>query len=261
MSELFSVRSLLYWWGLLSATVFVRDWLKQFADFVRTSNTFTADKIPFNILPGLDSWIDGAAAFIRDSIKFKPNDPLFGVGTVSIPSWTIAILFGVILLIGTAMLYLRALNSTTWFDDIVVLIVMYIVLRIIGHTVAISGLPVVSSLKIFVDNPISAYIVMMILMLVMTFFGEGLRSKRAFWTAIVEAFLVSLFMYPREAAIVLGYFVDALAQFGAGLASPQNVPFAVAWGLIGMILALQRLAFSESSGSGRGGSASARMSD
>jgi hypothetical protein len=261
MSELFGVRSLLYWWGLLSATVFVRDWLKQFGDFVRTSNTFTADKIPFNILPGLNSWIDGAAAYVRDSIKFKPNDPFLGLGTMSITSWTIAILFGFILLVAAAFLYVRALNSETWFDDFVVLIVLYVVLRIIGHTVALSGLPVINSLKVFVDNPISAYIVMMLLMLVMTFFGEGFHSKRAFWRAIVEAFLVSLFMYPREAAVVLGYFIDALAQFGAGLASPQNVPFAVAWGLIGMVLALQRLAVSESRGSGRGGSPSARLSE
>ncbi|MEW5721179.1 MAG: hypothetical protein AB1817_21315, partial [Chloroflexota bacterium] len=71
MAEVFGVRSLLYWWGVLTATVFIKDWLKQLADFFRTSNTFTPEKIPFNVLPGVNSWIDGAGNYILTTVKFN----------------------------------------------------------------------------------------------------------------------------------------------------------------------------------------------
>ncbi len=253
MSEVFSGRSLLYWWGVFSATVFIRDWLRQLADFFKLSNTFTPTKIPFNVLPGLNSWIDGATEFVRNGIQFKPNAPLIVIGTFGIPSWTIAILFGLILIAIAAVLYKRALDSPAWFDDFFALFVFYIVLRMVGHIVGLSGLPVIDALKALADNPVTAYAVMMILMLFLSFFGEGLHSKRAFWRALIEACLLSLFIFPQETSIVLGYVVEALAQFGLGLSQPANLPFAVMWGLIGMLLALNRLISQETSGGGHGG--------
>ena len=83
-------------------------------------------------------------------------------------------------------------------------------------------------------------------MLLLSIFGEGFRSKRAFWRALLEALLVSLFMFPHETAGVVAYGIDALAQFGAGLGSTANLPFAIIWGLLGMFLALQRLTSQES---------------
>ncbi len=253
MAEVFGVRSLLYWWGVLTATVFVRDWLKQLADFFRTSNTFTPDKIPFNILPGVNSWIDGAGEYIRVTVKFNANTPLFTVGSTPVPSYLLAFLGGFILIgIGAALVF-RAIKSPVWFDDFIALAVMYVVLRVVGHIVALAtALPFANWFRDFVNNPFAAYIVIMVLLLLITFFGEGFSSKRAFWRAIIASSLLSLFMYPREVAIIFSYLLDALSQFGAGLSNPANVPFAVAWGVVGMALALQRLAMPEGGG-GRGG--------
>ena len=255
MSEVFGVRSLLYWWGVLTATVFVKDWLKQLAGFFKTSNTFAPDKIPFNILPGLNSWIDGAADYIRVMIKFKPNDPLLTVGTFSVPSFVLAFLVGLILIGIAAVLVVRAIKSPAWFDDFVALAVMYVVLRIVGHVIALAtSLPFANSFRDFVNNPFAAYMVIMVLLLLLTFLGEGFQSKRAFWRAIIAGSLLSLFMYPREVASIFGYLLDALALFGASLLNPQNFAFTIVWGLIGMVLALQRLATPESgSGGGKGG--------
>ncbi len=253
MAEIFNARSMLYWWGILSASVFIREALKEFAKFLKSSGTFTADKIPFNVLPGLNSWIDGVADYLRTTVKFNPNTPFLTVGTFAVQSWVIAILFGLILLIVVVFLYIRALKSSAWFDDFVVLFMIYVVLRIEGHIVSLSGLPILNSLRMFVDNPASAYFLMMALMLVLTFAGEGWHSKIAFWRAVIEAALVSLFMFPREASNVFSYIVDALAQFGVGLTQPQNVPFAVAWGVIGMLLALNRLVLEGGTLGGGGG--------
>ncbi|HEX7587350.1 MAG TPA: hypothetical protein VF478_03460, partial [Anaerolineae bacterium] len=99
MSEVFSARSLVYWWGLLSATVFVKDWLKQLADFLRTSGMFSPANIPFNVLPGLNSWIDGAAKFIRETVKFNPTQAVATIGSFVILGWMLALFFAVLLLL------------------------------------------------------------------------------------------------------------------------------------------------------------------
>ncbi|MDE3089980.1 MAG: hypothetical protein KGJ80_11420 [Chloroflexota bacterium] len=245
MAEVFSFRSLIYWWGILSATVFVKGWLEQLASFLKTSGTFTPDKIPFSLVPGLNSWIDGAAKYIRDSITFDPNQIVAGAGTFAIKGWMLALFFGVLLLILAVVLSARALQSPAWFDDFVVLLVIYVILRMVGHIVAIASLPFLDWFRALVDNPATAFGVLLVLLLFLSFLGEGVRSKRAFWRALIEAGVVSLFMFPLQTSIALGYGVDALAAFGAGLSRPENLPFAMVWGLIGMFLAFQRLATQE----------------
>ena len=245
MSEVFGARSLVYWWGLLSATVFVKDWLKQLADFFRNSGIFSPSNIPFNVLPGLNSWIDGAAKFIRETVKFNPTQAVATIGSFVILGWMLALFFAVLLLLIAVLLYIRALNSPSWFDDFFAIFVIYVILRIISHIVALTSLPILDSFRNFLDNPATAFLLLLALMLFLSFFGEGFRSKRAFWRALLEALLMSLFMFPRETATVVAYGIDALAQFGAGLSSAANLPFAIIWGLLGMFLALQRLTSAE----------------
>jgi hypothetical protein len=245
MAEVFSARSLVYWWGVLSATVFIKDWLKQLADFLRTSGMFSPANIPFNVLPGLNSWIDGAAKFIRDTVKFNPTQAVITVGSFAVLGWMLALFFAFLLLLIAILLYIRALNSPSWFDDFFAIFVIYVILRIISHIAALTSLPILDSFRNFLDNPATAFLLLLILMIFLSLFGEGFRSKRAFWRALLEALLISLFMFPRETATVVAYGIDALAQFGAGLSLAANLPFAIIWGLLGMFLALQRLTSQE----------------
>ncbi len=258
MADIFGVRSLLYWWGILTTTVFLRDYLKQLAEFFKPPPTvpaaripFSPDKIPFNIVPGLNSWIDQAADYIYATVKFDPKSPLLTIGSIVIPSYVLGLVFALILIILAALLVRRALKSPVWFDDFVAIFAMYVILRIIGHIISrVEILPFAGPFRALIDLPIVAYVIIMLLLLLLTFFGEGFQSKRAFWRAIIAGTLLSLFMFPREMSIILGYIIEALYQFGAGLANPANIPFAVAWGLIGMVLALQRLMTSDKSGGG-----------
>jgi hypothetical protein len=241
MSEVFSARSLIYWWGVLSATVFIKDWLKQLADFLRNSGMFSPANIPFNFLPGLNSWIDGAAKYIRDTVKFDPTQAVVTIGSFVVLGWMLALFLGFLLLVIAIVLYGRALVSPSWFDDFLAIFVIYFILRIISHIVALTSLPILDSFRNFLDNPGTSFIFLLALLIFLSFFGEGFRSKRAFWRALIEAALVSLFIFPHETATILAYGVDALAQFGAGLSLAANLPFAIIWGLLGMFLALQRL--------------------
>lgn len=256
MSEIFGARSLLYWWGVLTATLFIKDWLKQLANFFKTSTTFAPDKIPFNILPGLNKWIDGAGDYIRTTVKFDANAELLKIGTTSIPSFVLAFLGGLLLIVFGVILLRRAIKSSAWFDDFIALAVMYIVLRIVGHIISLAtSLPFANWFRVLVDSPFAAYVVLMLLLLFITFFGEGFQSKRAFWRAIIASSLLSLFMYPRQVSIGFGYVLEALALFGAGLGEPANIPFAAAWGVLGMYLAWHKLTVQEGGGKGASGGA------
>jgi hypothetical protein len=252
MAEVFGLRSLVYWWGVFTATVFIKDWLLQLAAFLLDPKSFSKDKFPFNMLPGLNSWIDGAANYIRDHIQFEPAQVIAGSGALTIYGWMLATAVGLIL-IGIALaLYIRALNTSTWLDDFLALGVVYVVLRIEGHIVSLAALPIQNWFRNLVDQPGTAFLIMMTLLLFLVFFGEGFRSKRAFWRGLLEGGLVALFMFPSETAVVLGYVVRALAQFGASLNLPANAPFAIVWGLVGMALAFQRLTTQEAAGSAGG---------
>lgn len=252
MAEVFGVRSLIYWWGVLTATVFVKDWLQQLAAFLLDPKSFSAEKFPFNMLPGLNSWIDGAAIYIRDRIQFDPAQVIAGSGALTIYNWMLAVAVGLILVGLAIALYIRALNTSTWLDDFLALIVVYIILRIEGHIVALAALPIQNWFRDFVDNPGTAFLVMLVLVMFLVFFGEGFHSKRAFWRALIEASLVALFMFPRETAVAFGYIVRALAQFGTSLSLPENAPFAIMWGLLGMGLAFHRLTTQEATAGGAG---------
>jgi hypothetical protein len=252
MSEVLGLRSLIYWWGALTATIFVNDWLKKIAAFFQDPKSFSSDKFPFNVLPGLNSWIDGAALYLRDAVKLDPKQVIAGSGSLAFYGWMFAVAVGMIFLGIAIALYLRALTTSAWVDDFVALAVIYVVLRIEGHVAAVAELPIQGWFRDLVDNPGSAFIILMLILATLVFFGEGFRNKRAFWRGLVQGCLFALFMFPRETAAAIGYVIQALAQFGASLTVPENAPFAIFWGLLGMFLALQRLTTQEAAPSQTG---------
>lgn len=248
MAEIFGARSLIYWWGMLTATVFVRDWLFQLAIFFKTSEMFSPTRIPFNLLPNIDHSIKGVADYIRGTIQFKPDAELVRIGTTVVPNYVLAVVFGLVCVIFAALLVRRALRSHLWFDDFMALFVMYAVLRIVGHITSLTqAIPLANWFRVFADSTEASYIVLMILLLFLTFFGEGFQSKRAFWRSLIALFVLSLFMYPQQVSAYFGEVLNALALFGASLLDKNNFAFAIAWGVIGMLLAWYRLAMPEES--------------
>lgn len=241
MAEVFGVRSLIYWWGMLTATAFIKDWMTSLAKLLEDPATFAPDKVPFNILPGLNQWIHDVAEYVRESIKFDAAEPIATIGTVSIPGWVLALILGLVLLGTGVRVYRHALKSSLFFDDFVALVILYIIVRFEGHILALTVLPLQGWFKALGDNQAISFFIMMILMLSWIFIGEGVRSRHAFWRALIEAVLVALFIYPRETANILGHMVEGLATFGASLTNQANLPFTIAWGVIGMVLAIQRL--------------------
>jgi hypothetical protein len=125
------------------------------------------------------------------------------------------------------------------FDDFFALFVFYFLIKAEGHIFSLARIPVLENVKAIADNPTIAYLVLMVLMFVLVFFGEGLRSRRAFWRGLFEATFVSIFLFPVQTAWVLAWLFNALADLGGELG--KRAEFGVLWGLLGAVLTLTRL--------------------
>lgn len=253
MINVIHFRSWIFWWGALTASLFVQDWLKGISDFMRSSEIFDRTKLPFSIVPGINTWIDDVAERIPASVQFNPTQEILVAGPVRLQGWVLAMLVAVIIFLLTIRYYRHALRTSAWFDDIFAILMIYLVFRIEGHIIALSRLPILEGVRAFLNNPTTAFLTLLALTLFLVFFGEGLHSKRAFWRAVAEISLVALLLFPDETAGAAGWVVERFATFGAYLKEPANVSFAVIWGIIGMLLAWQRLLNPEPGEIGGGG--------
>ena len=253
MIDVIHFRSWVFWWGALTASLFISDWLKQIADFFRGSEIFQKDKLPFSIVPGINGWIDGLANQIPASIQFNPNQEIAKIGTFVFTGWMLALFFGALIFIFSLQSYRRALRSSAWFDDFFAIFLIYVVFRVETHIIAFSKQPILEGVRAFLNNPTTAFLTMLVLTLFLVFFGEGFRSKHAFWRAVVEISLVALVMFPNETADAFGWVFERFAIFGAYLKDHANVSFAAIWGIIGIVLAWRRLILPEPGEGGGGG--------
>lgn len=256
MIDVIHFRSWIFWWGVLTASMFVKEWLTQIASFFRNTEIFDVTRVPFNLIPGLNTWINDVARRIPQSIQFQPNQVILVAGPVKLEGWMLAIFFGVLILLLAVRYYRHALRSSAWFDDFFAIFLVYIVLRVEENILALSSVPILAGARDFLRNPTSAFLTILALTLFLVFFGEGFHSKHAFWRAVAEILVVALVLYPKEAAGAIAFVFEGFAWFGNYLYDDRNLTFAALWGLIGMVLALQRIFIpqpGEGSGGGGGG--------
>ena len=253
MIDVVHFRSWVFWWGALTASMFINEWLTRLAQFFRAPDIFDKTKLPFNLIPGLNQWINDVAQRIQQSIEFKPNQVIVAVGSFKLESYMLAILFGVLILLLVFRYYRHALRSSAWFDDFFAIFLVYVVLRIEENILSVSSVAMLSGVRDFLRNPTSAFLTLLVLTLFLVFFGEGFRSKHAFWRATAEITLVALVLYPNESASAIAWVLEGFASFGKYLLDKNNVNFAALWGVFGMGLALQRILIPQPGEAGAGG--------
>ncbi|MGE5139105.1 MAG: hypothetical protein ACM3JD_06585 [Rudaea sp.] len=240
MSNVLAPRSWVFWWAALTATVFLRDALTWLSSIFRNKSVFAPTIPPFSLVAGVNGIIDGVAEWIRTGVQFKPNDLLLAFGPLGIRNWMIALFIGLVILIIAALVYRRALGTSALLDDIAALIVLYFVIRIEAHLLAIAQLPALSqTAKSLVGNQILSFIVLLALLAGLTITGEGLKDARSFWRGVIELFLVAILLFPVEAAGAVAAFFDLIRTFGNLVMS--NMLFAAIWAAFGIALALRRL--------------------
>ncbi|MGB8646441.1 MAG: hypothetical protein WCF84_14475 [Anaerolineae bacterium] len=240
MSKVFGPKSWVFWWALLTATVFLPDALRWQASLFRNKSLFAPTIPPFNLVGILNSTIDGAAEWIRTGIKFKPNDILIAAGPVSVPNWSLAVLAGIVLLAVAAVFYVRALKTSSLLDDILALVLLYFVIRMEAHLFSIASLPLLSpGAKALVGNQLVSFLLLLFLLAGLTLTGGGIKDPRSFWRGLIEFLLVAILLFPLEATAFLALQMDLLVQFGTLMRT--NLLFAALWALTGIFLAVWRL--------------------
>lgn len=239
MRDVFGSRNWVFWWAALTSTVFLKDWLPTIATFFRDSGFFSPTTFPFSLVSGLNAWLDNVAQGIENSVNFNPNADIITT-PFSVPNWALAMAVGLLVLLGTVALYMRALRSSSVGDDILTLLGLYFILRIEAYIVGLTNVgPLAGASDILVQNPLAGFYIIMFFLFVLVFLGGGLRSRRAFWRGLLEAVLIALFVVPTQTAGLLTLFFMGLFAFANLLGS--NLVFGIIWGVMGALLALTRL--------------------
>ncbi len=240
MAKVLGPRSWIFWWAVLTATVFLKGAVSWLMGVFRDTTVFRTNVPPFNLLPSLNSLIDAAATWMQNSIKFKPNDILIAVGSFSVPNWIFAVLAAVVFLGVAAVVYSKALATSSILDDIGALILLYFVIRVEAHLFALTSLPILSpGAKSLIGNDVVVFIILLLFLLGLTITGEGLQVARSFWRGLIEFLVVALLLFPKEVASATVNGLNALIQFASLLQS--NLTIAGAWALVGLALAGTRL--------------------
>lgn len=239
MRDVFGSKNWIYWWAALTATVFLRDQLPTVASFFRDSGFFSPTTFPFSLVSGLNAWIDGVAQSIEDTIQFNPNAPLI-TAPITVPSWILAVVVGLLVLGGAVALYMRALKSHALGDDILTLLALYFILRVEAYILGLTNVgPLEGAGDFLIGNPLLSFYIMMFFLFVMIFLGGGMNSRRAFWRGLLEVLVVALFVVPTQTAGLLSWLFQGLYTFANLLNT--NLVFGVAWGVTGAVMALTRL--------------------
>ncbi len=137
-------------------------------------------------------------------------------------------------------MYVRALKSHSLGDDILTLLILYFVLRVEAYIVSFTNIgPLQGAGNTMIQNPMVGFWILMLFLFVLVFMGGGLNSRQAFWRGLLEAVLLALFVVPQQTSQLLSAFFAGLFAFSNLLTS--NMVFAVAWGILGAVMALTRL--------------------
>lgn len=240
MRDVFGSRNWIFWWAALTSTVFLSSWLPIISNFFADSGFFNPENFPFSLINGLNEWVDALAESIREGIQFDPAAPAIATPFFTIPMWVVAVLFGLMVLAGAVALYVRALRSQAIGDDILTLLVLYFVLRIEAYIVSFANIgPLTGAGTTVIENPLVGFWILMFFLFVLVFMGGGLNSRQAFWRGLFEAVLLALFVVPTQTAQLLAATFAGLFAFSNLLTT--NTVFAVAWGVLGAVMALTRL--------------------
>jgi hypothetical protein len=240
VNQIIGPQKWIIWWAVLTAAAFLKDGVRTFAAFLRDQTFFSPKALPFSFASGLNDSLAGLADYLTKQVKFDPAAPLAQIGATSVPNYVMAFFIGALLLGGAIWLYLRALASQRLADDLIALLVLYFVLRIEEHIIAISKVSNLSDYgKMLVQAPAFTFLFLTVVLFGALFFDKSIRNPRTFWRAIIETLVLGIFLFPRDAGDVLANGMDLIVQFGSILQG--NITWALVWGAVGLLLAIPRL--------------------
>ena len=229
-----------FWWSIVTALVFLipQAWLIAAASFLRSADWLQKDKPPVIWLVDLRNAIDSAALGFPAIVQFKPAETLVTIGSVQVPNLAVGVFIGTLLILGTLLLYRYTSARPGVLDDLLAMVLVYIVLRVVG--VATEGVPVVKFLN---DRaPTSYLIIMLIFMVFLIFRGRAAKDSKVFFKLLLEVILVSMLILPRQTLDALAWLVEFPTKIHQFIAGTQIfVAIVAGWAMVGLVLGITNL--------------------
>ena len=225
MRSVFGPKGMILIWVILTATIGLGVQLKQVAVEIRTDHP---EQLVAQLFETINSIPPKAIDTFFDAVHFVPGAVIFSLSGLPIQTIHVVILFGTILLALVLFLFRKALHSDTLADDLVMLVIMYLVFQIvIGIWARIDA-------GIGIVRPGFVCVLMVVTVIILAWRGGGKEDSRIFWKSLFEIYVILLFFFPKVIVDSTAVFFDGLAEFGSTLHSSAGFVF---WSGVGLVVA------------------------
>lgn len=226
MRSLFVPRGIILVWAILTASIGLSVQLRLFASQMRQERPEVLIAQFYKGISAIPSQVIDA---FFNAVHFDPATVILSVGTQPIQTVHLIIVFGLVVLVVTIILYQRAIKSPAFADDFVMLLFCYLMFRIVV------GIWIRAEVAV---QPIQEGVLgflMIALIVILTWRGGGIDDSKVFWRGVFEIYLVLIFIYPDLIFPATSTALDGLASFGEALQSSAGYVF---WSLFGMGLSV-----------------------
>ncbi len=244
MREVFNLqRTGIYWWGLLTATVFLIPgaWLRAVVQFLRTTDWFQPDRAPFTWIGNAGTWIDAATEAVVRQIQFDPRQALIYIGPWGLANLSVAIILSIVLIAFVFLFYARATKTRGIWDDILGMLAIYIVVRIIGVAGERLNLPILDFIRR--EEPRSYLLIITAFMLMLMAAGKAGEDSRVFFKVLFEGLLIWFLIIPGPTVLALAWILELPVNINSTLQTEPNIRnyyamVVAVWAILGLALAM-----------------------
>ncbi len=247
MREVLNIRrTAILWWGIATALVLLipSAWLKGVATYIRTASWLKPDQPPLLWISNVSSWIDSVTSSGTKQVKFDPQQALIYIGPYGIANLLVAIVFGAVLLGVAFVLYRKSAASSGILDDLLAMIILYVVLRIEGGAARSLNLPIMDFFNS--EEPFSYLVVLTAYMILLLIRGRASTDPRVFFKILLEGVIIWLIVVPVQTveAIAVAIEFPAIIHETLVTTSPLQTYFPMiltTWAMLGVVLAATSL--------------------
>lgn len=203
------------------------------------SGMFSSDKIPFSSIRAIPDMVKGSVDFVVKKIlipnvKYDPRISVVEVAGLGIPNIAILITILIILSVGGAWLYVRAIRSPKISDDFIAIGIFYIFVLFVREILVISGFGSWA-------GPLSVVLIFTFV-LVSLFSGRGslINSFRAFAVSLAGGLLILFLVFPAEIAGLVYEVMVRVKNLGISIFIDKN-PIMVPLTIVAVVISAYKV--------------------
>ncbi|MBI3913137.1 MAG: hypothetical protein HY327_02905 [Chloroflexi bacterium] len=243
MREVFNLqRTGIFWWGLLTASVFLipGQWQRALVNFLRTTDLFKPDRPPFTWFENAGTWIDTVTAGAVAAVKFDSRAGLIYIGNFGLANAAITGLLAIVTIGLVFIFYARATKTKGILDDLLAMIAIYIVLRVVGVAAKGWNLPILDFIQ--KEEPRSYLLILTVFMILLMIAGKAAMDSRVFFKVLFEGILIWFLIVPGPTIQAIAFLLELPVNINYTLQSEPNIrnyyaAIVAGWAIFGLFLA------------------------